>query len=61
LHQQARVRELLWKNQEDCLTEEEEEELDAYMAQMDQALEETSEELLALAENRQQNQVNGQS
>lgn len=57
LSQQARVRELLFKNREDELTEGEEEELDAYMAAMDQALEETADQLLKLADARNQAQV----
>jgi len=56
LDQQARVCELLWKNREEGLTALEEEELDAYMNQMDQALEATAEEMLKLAEGREQNQ-----
>jgi hypothetical protein len=53
LPQQTRVRDLLGKNREEGLTPAEEEELDEYMAQMDQALEETAAELLKLAASRQ--------
>ncbi len=59
LAQQARVRDLLWKNREEGLTEFEEDELDMYMDQMDLALEETAEELLKLAESRRQEQPEG--
>ena len=48
LHQQAHMRELLFKNREGELTETEETELDFYMAKMDQALEATANELLKL-------------
>ena len=61
LSQQVRVRELLFNNREGMLTEAEEEELDFYMAKMDQALEETADELLALAEQRKHQQKNGES
>lgn len=61
LHQQAHMRELLFKNREGELTEAEEVELDFYMAKMDQALEATANELLKLAELRKQKQSNGQS
>lgn len=54
LHQQAQLRELLFKNREGELTEAEEIELDFYMAKMDQALEATANELLQLAELRKQ-------
>lgn len=54
LRQQLRVQELLFKNREDMLTEAEEAELDLYMDKMDQALEATADELLALAEQRKQ-------
>jgi hypothetical protein len=57
LEQQARVRDLLWKNREEGLTELEEKELDQYMLQMDQALEATAEELLKVAETRESNQT----
>lgn len=56
LHQQAHLRELLFKNREGKLTEAEEVELDFYMAKMDQALEATASELLKLAELRKQRQ-----
>lgn len=58
LEQQARVRTLLWKNREEGLTELEEEELDGYMDQMDQALEATADELLNLAERRRHHDAN---
>ena len=61
LHQQTRVRELLLKNREMALTEDEELELDSYMTKMDEALGETAEELLKLVSHRQQKQGNGQS
>lgn len=59
LRQQLRVRELLFKNCEGMLTDAEEAELDLYMDKMDQALEATSDELLALAEQRKHQQKNG--
>jgi hypothetical protein len=52
--QQARVRELLDKNREEGLTDDEERELDLYMTRMDEALEQTTDELLKLAERRRQ-------
>lgn len=52
--QQIRLRELLFKNREGSLTETEEQELDSYMAKMDQALEDAADDLLRLAENRKQ-------
>ncbi|MCB0064021.1 MAG: hypothetical protein KDE47_10820 [Caldilineaceae bacterium] len=52
--QQIRLRELLFKNREDSLTAAEEQELDFYMTTMDQALENTADELLRLAASRQQ-------
>ena len=58
LHQQAHLRELLFKNREGELTETEETELDFYMAKMDQALEATANELLKLAELRKQKPSN---
>ena len=58
LHQQAHLRELLFKNREGELTETEETELDFYMAKMDQALEATANELLKLAELRNQKPSN---
>lgn len=61
LRQQARMRELLFKNQEGELTEAEETELDFYMAKMDQALEATANEMLELAELRKQKPHNGHS
>lgn len=60
LHQQAQLRELLFKNREGELTEAEEVELDFYMAKMDQALEATAQELVKLAELRKQKQRYGQ-
>lgn len=53
-HQQAMVRTLLFKNREEGLTEAEEQELDSYMEAMDTALAETADQLLALAEMREQ-------
>jgi len=50
--QQARVRALLNKNREEGLTGDEERELDAYMTKMDEALEQTTDELFKLAERR---------
>ncbi|MFZ4658786.1 MAG: hypothetical protein ACOYNY_17360 [Caldilineaceae bacterium] len=61
LRQQARIRELLFKNREGELTEAEETELDFYMAKMDQALEATANEMLELAELRKQKPHNGHS
>ena len=52
--QQAQVRELLFKNREGTLTKAEEEELDSYMNVMDSALGDTAEQILKLAESRQQ-------
>ncbi|HRW09713.1 MAG TPA: hypothetical protein P5121_31645 [Caldilineaceae bacterium] len=52
--QQIRLRELLFKNREEGLTSAEEQELDSYMTNMDQALENTADELLRLAASRQQ-------
>jgi hypothetical protein len=59
-HQQVRVRELLLKNREATLTEDEGLELDSYMVKMDEALGETADELLKLASQRQKKQGNGQ-
>ena len=53
-YQQARVRELLFKNREGNLTDAEELELDNYMAKMDHALEVVAEGLLSLAKRREQ-------
>lgn len=58
LYQQARLRELLFKNSEGELTEAEEEELDFFMLKMDRALEATADELGKLFEQRKQKQNN---
>jgi hypothetical protein len=51
--QEVRVHELLFKNREGTLTESEEDELNHYMMEMDEALATTAEELLLLAKHRQ--------
>ena len=53
-HQQVRLRALLEKNREESLAANEEVQLDTYIAEIDRALETTAEELLKLAEQRQQ-------
>ncbi len=58
LLEQARVRELLLRNREMALTEDQERELDSYMARMDEALGETAEELLELVAKRQKVEPN---
>ena len=57
--QQIRLRELLFKNREGTLTEAEEQELDFYLAAMDQALENAADELLQLAGRRQKDPAIG--
>lgn len=52
--QQVRLRDLLEKNREEDLAANEETELDNYIAKIDHALEKTADELLKLAERRQQ-------
>ena len=47
-----RVLELLMKNREEGLTEQEEAELDAYMHEMDRRLDQVADELFALAQRR---------
>lgn len=51
---QARLRALLEKNREGDMTEIETEELDEYIAKIDQALEKTADDLLKLAKHRRQ-------
>jgi len=51
---QVRLRTLLMKNREGDLTVAEERELDAYMADLDQRLDQVADDLLELAEHRQQ-------
>jgi len=50
----SRVADLLAKNREEGLSEQEEVELDAYMREMDQRLDRAADELLAIARHRQQ-------
>ena len=52
--QQTRLRVLLDKNREEGVTEAETKELDKYIAKIDRALEATADDLLKLAERRQQ-------
>ena len=54
----AQVRRLLEKNREEDITEIEVAELDAYVVELDQALEQTADDLLALAKHRQQTRAN---
>ncbi len=56
--QQARLRALLEKNREEDITETETKEMDKYIAEIDQRLEETADDLLKLAERRRQTKVN---
>ncbi len=54
-HLEARVHELLFKNREGILTQDEEDELDQWMNMMDEALISTAEELILLTQRRQHN------
>ena len=55
--QQARLRALLEKNREKGITAAEAEELDTYIAEIDQALEKTADDLLKLARDRTQDKA----
>ncbi len=56
--QQAQLRLLLEKNREENVTNTEAKEMDKYIAEIDRALEETADDLLKLAERRQQAKAN---
>jgi len=57
--QQVRLQALLEKNREESLTKAEEIELDAYLTDIDQALEQTAADLLELAKQRQRDNSSG--
>ncbi len=58
-HKQAHLRTLLEQNREGYVTQTETEELDQYIANIDQTLEDTAADLMKLAERRQQEKGNG--